>query len=71
LQLSRSYKTWDENYESVKEYVQNIATKDAKPLTSSLFYWLRLQRQRKRNKYEGLPSTLTDDQEEKLKSLGL
>jgi hypothetical protein len=70
-QQSVRNKIWNENFERIKEHVQNIATKDAKPLNSSLKYWPSWQRISKRNKDLGLPSTLTDDQEEKLESLGL
>jgi hypothetical protein len=69
-QQSVRNKIWNENFERIKEHVQNIATKDAKPLNSSLKYWPSWQRISKRNKDLGLPSTLTDDQEEKLESLG-
>jgi hypothetical protein len=70
-QSLRNNKIWNENYERIKEYVKNIATKDAKPLTSSLNKWLHRERSSKRKKDQGVPSTLTDDQEEKLESLGL
>jgi hypothetical protein len=59
---------WNENYESVKEYVQNIGTKENGPLSQRLKYWMYRQRKRKRNTDQGLPSILTDEQEE---SLGL
>jgi hypothetical protein len=67
----RGRKTWTENYESVKEYVKNIGTNDSSVLGSRLRKWLLYQRKRKRDKDLGLPSKLTDVQEEKLESFRL
>jgi hypothetical protein len=69
-QQSLRNKIWNENFERIKEHVQNIATKDT-VLGNPLTKWVYRQRRRKQNKDLGLSSTLTDDQEEKLESLGL
>jgi hypothetical protein len=71
LQIRDRKTIWDKNFERINEYVQNTGTKENGPLDKQLKEWVQRQRRRKRNKDQGLPSTLTDDQEEKLKSLRL
>jgi hypothetical protein len=63
ISLSRRLKTWNENYESVKECIDNLDTNGSMHLSSRLSGWLRVQRQRRRN--------LTDEQKEKLEAFGL